>query len=64
MDVLKPGEKIIAKEIDYTSGTLGWFNGGVNDAYDIYLVEDATKHLTLILFMKIQVLFEASANMI
>ena len=35
--VLKSGEKLIAKETDYRSGSIGWFGTGVNDAYDIYL---------------------------
>ncbi|WP_282144319.1 immune inhibitor A domain-containing protein [Cellulophaga baltica] len=64
MDVLKPGEKIIAKETDYTSGSIGWLGGGVNDAYDLYLISDATKHLTLIVFMKIQVIYEDSGTMV
>lgn len=60
MDVLKMGEKLIAKESDYTSGSLGWFGKGVNDAYDLYLVENSSKNLVLIIFMKIQFIFEDS----
>lgn len=63
MKILKSGEKLIAKETDYTSGSIGWFGRGVNDAYDIYLVEDLSKNLILILFMKIQFIFESSSSM-
>lgn len=60
MKILKFGERLIAKENDYTSGSIGWFGKGVNDAYDIYLAEDLSKNLILILFMKIQFIFENS----
>ncbi len=62
MEILKQGEKLIEKELDFTSGTIGW--GGVNDAYDLYLVEDGTKNLTLIIFMKIQFNFKDSKNLV
>lgn len=58
MNILKSGEKLIARKRDYTSGSIGWFGGGINDAYDIYLVEDITKNLILIVFMKIQFIFK------
>lgn len=61
-DVLKPGEKLIAKESDYTSGSIGWFGRGVNDAYDLYLVEDATRQLILILFMDVQFIFKDTSG--
>ena len=63
MAVLKPGEKLIAKNKDYSSGSIGWFGGGVNDAYDLYLVENPEKNLVLIIFMKIQFIFEDSGSM-
>ncbi|MCX2764508.1 hypothetical protein [Aquimarina muelleri] len=60
---LKPGEKLIAKETDYTSGSLGWFGRGVNDAYDLYLVEEVNGNYILVLFMKLQFLFEESPSL-
>lgn len=50
-DVLRPGEKLIARQRDYTSGSIGWFGRGVNDAYDLYFVENTNGSFTLILFM-------------
>ena len=57
---LKPGETLIAKKIDCTSGSIGWFGGGVNDAYDIYLIKKTNGHYVLVLFMEIQFFFEDS----
>ena len=62
MNVLKPDEKLIASEKDYTSGSIGLFGMGVNDAYDIYLAEDSNKNLVLIIFMKIQFIFEDTSS--
>lgn len=60
---LKPGERLIAKETDYTSGSIGYFGRGVNDAYDLYLVEEVTGNYILILFMKLQFLLENSSSL-
>lgn len=62
MKILQSGEILIAKETDYTSGSIGLFGWGVNDAYDIYLAEDLSKNLILILFMKIQFIFDDSSS--
>ncbi len=59
MPILKSGETQLAYEEDVTSGTIGF--GGVNDAYDLYLVELADGNYRLIVFMKVQFSFEDSA---
>lgn len=60
MKVLKSGEKLIVKE----TVAWWWFHKGVSDPlYDIYLVEDSSKNLILVIFMKIQFIFEKSKKM-
>jgi len=53
MKVLKSGETLIAKEEDFTSGSLK-----VNDAYDIYLAKQTSGDYILIIFMKLQFIFK------
>ncbi len=54
---LRSGETLIAKETDYSSGSIGLFGTGVNDAYDIYFIKKINGHYVLVLFMKLQFLF-------
>ncbi|OJH42260.1 hypothetical protein [Cystobacter ferrugineus] len=55
MDILKPGEELVVSTTDHRSGDLGF--GGVNDAYDLYLVKSGTGNYILIVFMKVQFFF-------
>lgn len=54
---LKIGEKLIAKELDCTGSR------GVNDAYDLYLVQEVNGNYILILFMELQFLFTGSSSL-
>lgn len=56
MSILKAGETEIASEIDVRAGTIGM--GGVNDAFDLYLVKLKNNNYRLIIFMKVQFFFE------
>ncbi|WP_299589028.1 hypothetical protein [uncultured Microbulbifer sp.] len=56
MSVLRSGETVIASETDVRSGSIGY--GGVNDAFDLYLVKLASGNYILIVFMKIQFFFD------
>ena len=56
MSVLLPGEVKLASETDIRAGTIGI--GGVNDAFDLYLVKTPTANYKLIVFMKLQFFFE------
>lgn len=56
MSILKPGETEVASETGVRAGTIGF--GGVNDAFDLYLVELTNGNYILIIFMKVQFFFE------
>lgn len=50
------GETEIASETDVRAGTIGM--GGVNDAFDLYLVKLKNNNYKLVVFMKVQFFFE------
>lgn len=56
MSILVVGEIEIASETDVRAGTIGM--GGVNDAFDLYLVKLKNNNYKLIVFMKVQFFFE------
>jgi hypothetical protein len=55
MNVLRPGEELIARETDFRSGTSR--SSSVNDAYDLYLARQRSGDYVLIGFMKVQFFF-------
>lgn len=56
--LLEPGETIIASSRDVSAGTIGFFGFGVNDAYDLYLLDKSGGGYILVVFMKLQFVFE------
>lgn len=60
--LLKPNESIIASDKDFDSGTIGKNNGPIKDAFDLYLIKRKNGDYILVPFMKIQFIFEDSAN--
>ncbi len=56
MSILMAGETEIASETDIRAGTIGI--GGVNDAFDLYLVKLKNSNYKLVVFMKVQFFFE------
>ena len=51
MSIIQVGEIEIAFETDVRAGTIGI--GGVNDAFDLYLVKLKNNNYKLIVFMKL-----------
>lgn len=64
MNPLKPGETLIAREIDFRSGTIGGGGRGVKDAYDIYLARTPNKNYVLVVYMTIQFLFHDTTGFV
>lgn len=62
MPVLNQNETLIAKSTDYSSGSIGWFGTGVNDAYDLYMAQDQAGNYLLIPYMQLQFIFEDSGQ--
>lgn len=60
--MLKPTEKLIAKELKFASGSIGENGQRVVDAYDLFLVENEESHLVLIIYMKVQFKFNDHGN--
>lgn len=61
--LLKPGEEIVASNKHVAAGTIGLLGMPVNNAYNLYLVRATSGHYTLIVFMKIQFLFEDAGKL-
>lgn len=56
---LRPGETLIHGERNISSGSIGWFGTGVNNAYDLYLIQnDCSNNYYLIIYMDLQFIFK------